>query len=59
MVTELNILAGLLFYRRGLDRESVDKTFNDIHSFVNNYRKGKYILDQSFELRLMKLGVIV
>jgi hypothetical protein len=47
------------FTVEGFDQETVDKTLNCVHSFVNDYRISKYILDQYIELRLMKLGVII
>jgi hypothetical protein len=34
------------FTGEGFDQEIVDRSFNCIHSFVNYYRIGKYVLDQ-------------
>lgn len=37
---------GTSLYRRGFDREKIAKSFNCIHLFLNDYRIGKYVLDQ-------------
>jgi hypothetical protein len=46
IVTESHGWEGTSLLRRGFDQERLDKSFNCIHSFVNECRIGNYVMDQ-------------